>query len=191
MSVIAVFIALGGTAAALKANSVGSRAIKNDTIKSSDLRDGKVKGKDLAEGAVSARELGEGALNEIPAVLMKDDARSCDPNSPAFVNCGSLFLNVGARTQALLVAGGEQYGDANADGTCRFRANGDVLLGGTAPSIGDPRGRAFFRANGFGMTAVSDPLSAGARVFRVECNQNSAADVKFSSTFSVLGTGPQ
>jgi hypothetical protein len=41
------------------------------------------------------------------------------------------------------------------------------------------------------MTAVSDPLSAGARVFRVECNQNSAADVKFSITFSVLGTGPQ
>ncbi len=123
---------------------------------------------------------------------MKSTSGSCDPTSKVFVECGSLFLNVGDRSQAMLVAGGEQYGETNAEGICRFQSDGRALLGSAPPSFGDPGlMRPPSQANGFGMTAVSDPLGPGERIFKVECNQGSSADVVFSLTFSVLATGPQ
>ena len=57
VSCIALFIALGGSAVALKANSVGSHQIRNDSVRGQDVRNGSLKGKDLAAGSVGEREL--------------------------------------------------------------------------------------------------------------------------------------
>lgn len=46
---IALFVALGGTAWALGANSVGSRQIKGDAVRSRHIKDGQVKMADLAD----------------------------------------------------------------------------------------------------------------------------------------------
>jgi len=43
MSSVAVFLALGGTALAVKANSVGSRQIIDDSIKGRDVADGRAR----------------------------------------------------------------------------------------------------------------------------------------------------
>ena len=52
LALIALFIALGGTAYALEANSVGSRQIKDGGVRERDLRDDAVSAGKLAPGAV-------------------------------------------------------------------------------------------------------------------------------------------
>ena len=48
MSAVAVFVALGGSAWAISANSVGTRQIKPNAVRSSDIKDGGAKPVDLA-----------------------------------------------------------------------------------------------------------------------------------------------
>ena len=70
VSVIALVVALAGTASALpgkntvnkgdlKKNSVGGSEIVRDAIKSAEVKDGKLKGRDLGEGTVGATELAD------------------------------------------------------------------------------------------------------------------------------------
>jgi hypothetical protein len=49
-----VFIALGGSAWAISANSVGSKQIKPNAVRSSDVKNGQVKAADLAGTALDA-----------------------------------------------------------------------------------------------------------------------------------------
>jgi hypothetical protein len=51
LALFALFIALGGTAWALEANSVESKHIVNDTVKSRDVRDDNLTGKDFKAGS--------------------------------------------------------------------------------------------------------------------------------------------
>ncbi len=65
MSLIAVFIALGGSALAVqvaKKNSVNSRSIRNNTIRSKDLKNGQVKATDIGAGQVRSSEIGDGQV---------------------------------------------------------------------------------------------------------------------------------
>ena len=196
MSVAAVFIALGGTAVALKANSVGSRQIKNDSIKGRDVGNGKLKGKDLASGAIGAREIQEAAFDLSPFVAMESASDGCDPESDEFVACGSVALATQEPSRALLVAGGGQYGSQPARGTCKFQINGSAeLLESAPPSFGDPvgsgDGRLSLEANGLALTAVSDrfaPIPAGSNSFTLLCNET-GGDVKFDTTLSVITLG--
>jgi hypothetical protein len=48
MSAVAVFIALGGSAWAISANSVGTKQIKRSAVRSSDIKNGGAKAVDLA-----------------------------------------------------------------------------------------------------------------------------------------------
>jgi hypothetical protein len=55
MATVAVFLALGGAAYAVKAGSIDSRAIKNNAIRSVDVRNGGLQAADLAPGALPER----------------------------------------------------------------------------------------------------------------------------------------
>ena len=193
MSVTAVFIALGGTAVALKANSVGSRQIKNDSIKGRDVGNGKLKGKDLAVATLGAREIQEAAFDLDPFVAMESSSSSCDPESTTFVTCESVMLGTQEPSQALLIAGGGQHGPAGSRGTCKFQVNGSTeLLGSAPPSFGDPSvTRDFLNTNGIALTAVTDrfsPLPVGSNTFKLLCNETSG-DVAFDTTLSVITLG--
>ena len=52
ISLIALFVALGGSAYALKKNSVRSKNIANGAVTGIDIRDGAVKGKHVVEGTL-------------------------------------------------------------------------------------------------------------------------------------------
>jgi hypothetical protein len=192
MSIVAVFIALGGSAIALRTNSVGSRHIKDDAVKGRHIADGKVKGKDLKERAVGKRELEPAALDLFPFVkLGSREGGFCDPTSATFVSCSSLTFSTAWPSRALLFAGGGQAGSAGAQGTCKFRINASrELLDGAPPAFGDPEARS--TPSGFGLTAVSDPAALvppGSNTFEVVCNEVSG-DVRFGSfSFSVLTVG--
>jgi hypothetical protein len=90
MSLVAVFIALGGSAVALRANSVGSRQIKDDAVKGRHVADGKIKGKDLKERAVGTRELKPTAIDLWPFVKIGSTGSFCNPTSAAFVTCATV-----------------------------------------------------------------------------------------------------
>lgn len=181
MSVAAVFIALGGSAVALKANSVGSRQIKNDSVKGWDVSNSSLKGKDLKEASISAREIEEGAFDLEPFFEMKSQQLGCDPNSSAFVTCNNVRLGLEEPSQALLVAGGGQTGGG--DGTCKFLVDGVNEPIAATPGFPD--------SNGFGLTAVTQPtqlLPPGSHTFELVCNETSG-NAAFSTTLSVVALG--
>jgi hypothetical protein len=192
MSTIAVFLALGGSALAIKANSVGSRQIKDDSIKGRDVADAKLKGKDLKAGTIGSREIDEAAFDLDSLVRANSQSANCDPNSVAFVSCGHVALGSLKANKALLVAGGGQSGSGASAGTCKFRVNGaDVPGSDAATTFGDTEVRDDLRQNGIALTAVISLLGSGSNDYTLVCNELSG-DVSFSTTFSVLaiaGTG--
>lgn len=189
MSSVAVFLALGGTALAVKANSVGSRQIIDDSIKGRDVADGRLKGKDLKSGAIGAREVDEAAFDLEYFVKSGSDDGFCNPSSTAFVSCASVTLSPQEPSRALLVAGGGQHGTVGASGTCKFRAGGtDLVPNDGSVSIGDPEtGRTALRTNGMGLTVTAD-VEPEVVEFELVCNETSG-DVEFRTSFSALAIG--
>ncbi len=59
VSVIALFVALGGGAYALSTNSVKSRQIAKGAVKSSEIRDAKVKQRDLGGSSVGSNQVAD------------------------------------------------------------------------------------------------------------------------------------
>lgn len=62
LGLVAIYIALGGTAFALQANSVGARHLKDNAVRSKQIRNLQVRTADLANGAVTQRKIAAGAL---------------------------------------------------------------------------------------------------------------------------------
>ena len=57
LALLALFIALGGTAWALEANSVGSRELQNQAVKTKEIANRAVKTKKIGKGAVTRAKL--------------------------------------------------------------------------------------------------------------------------------------
>ena len=187
VSCIALFIALGGSALAIKANTVGSRQVRDDSLKSRDVRNGTLTGQDLAADSIGARELDQ----TTGVTELKSGSGLCDPSSAAYVDCATVTLNLTQPSRVLLVSGGGQYGNAGAAGSCRFQADTQTLLGAAPPRFGDANARTVVSTNGLALTAVAgalDRLQPGLRTFKLVCNQE-AGDVKFDTTLSAVAFG--
>lgn len=65
-SLLALFIALGGTSYAVATNSIGTREIKNNSVRSGDLRDNTLLSKDVRRGALGGRAIRESTLGQVP-----------------------------------------------------------------------------------------------------------------------------
>ncbi len=191
MSCVAVFLALGGSALALNANSVGSRAVKNESLKGRDVKNESLKGIDLESNAIGSREIDEAAFDLEPFVKMESTAFACDPQSS---NVRAVRLRA-ARSERTEPGSPHRRRHAAAaqrvaKGECRLSAPGSVRAW---PSIliGDPTPRGLDDGNGFALTATTDAaqlLSPGPNTFRILCNQT-GGDVAFSTTLSVVALG--
>ena len=185
---IALFIALGGSALAIKANTVGSRQVRDDSLKGRDIRDGTLRSGDLAADSVGPRELSHG----VPVSEMKSGSGSCNPVSAAFVTCSTVDLNLQQPSRVLLVAGGGQFGEASASGSCEFRADSETLFSAAAPAFGADTTKTRSQTNGLALTAIAgsvDRIPPGIRSFKLMCNQVSSQDVKFETTLSAVAFG--
>jgi hypothetical protein len=118
ISLIALFVALGGTAWGVAASSIGSRAIKNNSVTSKDVRNnsltggdvrnGRLGGADVRNDALRGADILESSLASVPrsaAAASADNAATLDGlDSTAFtrtscgVNSGALkgFVQVNA-----------------------------------------------------------------------------------------------
>src|SRR5688572_17949568 len=101
VSCVALFVALGGSAIAIKANSVGSRHVKDNSLQSRDVRDGSLRGGDLAADSVGPREIQE-PTNNFQSIRMDSTVGTCDPSGAQFVACASVTLPLSEPSQVLL-----------------------------------------------------------------------------------------
>lgn len=147
VSLLALFIALGGGALALKSNSVGSKQVKDDALKSKDLRDGSVKSKDvrdeslqgidvldgslgspdLADGAVATPELADGSVT---TPKLADDAVTSAKLADASVAAGQL---AGGAVGAAAIASGAVGSAAVANNSLTGTDIDESTLSGIAP----------------------------------------------------------
>lgn len=65
-SVLALFVALGGTSYAVATGSIGSREIKNNSVRSKDVRNGSLTSRDVKRGSLGGRAVRESRLGKVP-----------------------------------------------------------------------------------------------------------------------------
>ena len=62
VSLVALFVALGGTSYAVATGSIDSREIENSTVRSKDLRNNNVQGRDIRNGTIRSPDVGNSSL---------------------------------------------------------------------------------------------------------------------------------
>jgi len=71
-SVLAMFIALGGTSYAVATGSIGTKQIKNNSVRSSDVRNGTLSSRDVKRGSLGGRAVKESSLGKVPRASSSD-----------------------------------------------------------------------------------------------------------------------
>ena len=209
MATIAVFLVLsGGTAVALSgSNTVFTDDIANDTqpasggnpaggLVAADLRPGSVGSSEVVNNSIAGADIAPSALP-----MGRKITSSCNPNTSAFVDCGTLTINLprpGLRV--LIVASADWYssgflGDPAethiTNGTCRIGVNGAPF--GPDATPGEIQDVSEFGGSNQSVTLtnVTDPnLGAGNHTFGLACNET-AGSITFPTTYiSVVVLGP-
>jgi hypothetical protein len=74
MAAMALFLALGGTALAVKKNSIGTKQLKDNAVKERKLATAAVTTAKIADGAVNGAKVDESSLGKVPAAANADAA---------------------------------------------------------------------------------------------------------------------
>jgi hypothetical protein len=195
VALIALFVSLGGTAAALS----GSNTVQSDdlgpgsqvkapdvaanAVNGSDVVDGSIQGADVAglTGAdvsgLTGADIIESTLDSpVPSAVLGGLGRSvgdasCDPETNAFVGCGFLGLDLPRQTRVLLtgvVTARPDSGSSNGRGTCMLAASPGPVSG----SAIDIQVIGASETDNAPMVGVTEPLGPGVVFFGVECNES-------------------
>ena len=193
MATIAVFLVLsGGTAVALS----GSNSVQSDDlgpgsqVTAPDVAANAVNGTDVVNGSIAGADIAASALPEGRKITS-----SCEPTSSAFVDCGTLTINLprpGLRV--LIVASAMWYSEdgsiSTTNGVCRIGVNGAPFGPDAHPGeIVDASDT--IDEHSVTLTNVTDPnLGAGNHTFGLACNQGDG-DLAYGQTYvSVVVLGP-
>jgi hypothetical protein len=74
MAAMALFLALGGTALAVKKNSIGTKQLKDNAVKERKLATAAVTTAKIADGAVNGAKVDESSLGKVPSAANADAA---------------------------------------------------------------------------------------------------------------------
>jgi len=105
IALLALFVALGGTAWALAANSVKSKHIAEGAVRSSELRDDGVKSADLKNDGVKSADIAAGAVKDaqLGKIVARVDTTSIPDggsgNATASCASGERMIGGGGHTQ--------------------------------------------------------------------------------------------
>jgi hypothetical protein len=171
--------------------SLESQDVKNDTfasggLQSADLRPGSVGGSEVADGSLTGADIQESSLGQVPSAALGGVGRhasagTCDPESPTFITCASITLNLPAPARVLVIGRVRPIEETDVTigyGQCRL---GTSITGGVFGSAAnmfaghDGGYGKFHPAGGTGDTAtlstVSPVVGPGAVSFGIDCNQ--------------------
>ncbi len=127
MSVIAVFIALGGAAYAV------TKAPKNSVV-SSSIRNGQVKKKDLGKDAVTGAKVKESSLGQVPSAATADRATSAaSADSATTANTAEIS---GKRFNYINMPATDPVISQSAEGPHLLASAGGVRLGASCALVG-------------------------------------------------------
>jgi hypothetical protein len=87
VALLALFVALGGSAYAVSKNSVGTKQLKSSAVHSSDIANGAVTTKKIKNDAVTGAKVKESTLGEVPS------AASARPTGPASGDLSGSYPN--------------------------------------------------------------------------------------------------
>lgn len=76
LSIIALFVALGGTGYAAATGSIDSREIKNNTVQGKDIRNSTIRGGDVRNNSLTGSDIVETRLGTVPSAAKADSAAS-------------------------------------------------------------------------------------------------------------------
>ncbi len=175
VSVIALFIALGGGAYAVQ-------VAKKNSVKSSSIRNGSVRSVDIGKGQVRASDIEPGLLQDL--INRPDPPTGPDPTTgqtkrtgfvctqtlPTFVKCLGTEVNMGMAGRIFATADGSA--DSGSGGvlvgvnTCRLLVDG-VAFTNEVVIASD-----FSPSESFSFAGVTEPVTAGTHSINMECKGN-------------------
>jgi uncharacterized protein YndB with AHSA1/START domain len=143
-------------------DSVSSSEIEDGGVDTAEVEEGGLLGTDIQNDSLAGLDIDESSLGQVPSAALGGIGRSsaghgtCDPESGAFVTCGSVSLNLPAATRTLIIG--------------RIRA-GTSVTGGVAGT-----GEFIFAGNNVSdsvtVLGVSPVVGPGAVSFGIDCNQD-------------------
>ena len=191
MATVAVFIALGGGTTAVALSGT-------DTVQSDDLGPGaQVKQADVADNAVNSADIVNGSITGADiasSALPKGRATTsaCNPSTDAFVDCGSVTVNL-ARSSRVLIIADTQWLTANAESTgegiCRIGVDGSPFGPDAYPGE-NARNTSGVHRNSVALTNVTGLLPAGNHTFGLACNEGIGNIAYDPTNVSVVVLGP-
>ena len=78
LSVIALFVALGGTGYAAATGSIDSREIRNNTVQGKDIRNSTIRGGDVRNNSLTGSDVAETRLGKVPSSSRADLATNAN-----------------------------------------------------------------------------------------------------------------
>ena len=198
LGLIAIFIAIGGTAIALPGKG---------KIDKNDLRRNVVKSRHVAPNALTGADINEGRLVGLPGSIGRSGRSQgvCDPG-PSAADCATVSVTLPRPSRVLLIGTASWRtkafsGDDEAEGGCVLTEGGTTILDSLAP-VGEKRGDLINEASWTdvgalefpgamatnGVTSVLDP---GSHTFALRCTEVDP-DMAFSYariSAVVLGSG--
>ena len=194
MSVIAVFIALGGVGYA--ATKINGKTIKRASIPGNRLKNDSITGQQVNESTLgtvpnAAALAGAPASDYLTIGRSAQQNGTCDPTDTNFVNCVNVTLNMPHAGRVLLVGAGVaiDQGAIGAEGTCRLAADNNVVSGSPISVYA----RAQPANEDFSLTAVTESLGAGSHSLRLACNEEATGSgIQFDQSqisAMLLGSG--
>ena len=186
VALIALFVALGGTAAAL----TGANTVQSDDlgpgaqVKAADVADNAVNGADVANNSLRNTDLGV----RVRSAKQVDDgsgAATCGQGA-AFDECIKVFFNVPRPQRLLLVGSGEWQGGSGINaGECGF-AVGNVEDLGLRKFSGD--GDTASGSN-IAMNSVTGVLAKGGYEIAIDCRETFGSMTVRNTELSVVALG--
>lgn len=129
LALIALVVALGGSAYALKKDSVGSRQVKN----------GSLTGKDIADDSLKGRDVREGALAEVPAAATVGGQRIAKVSRGLDAGRAATVVFDGAGLRLAVSCDGGSEISVSATTTKADSSIATTISGEGDPSEGDPK----------------------------------------------------
>ncbi|MGK2956073.1 MAG: hypothetical protein ACSLFI_10445 [Solirubrobacterales bacterium] len=212
ISVLALFIALGGSAVAVqvaKKNSVTSKSIRNNAVRSVDLKNGQVKGADIGDGQVGSPDIGDGQVGspdvadgslsatDIDVNSLGDATTGdskiggvlvCEQNSTNFQECFSKELTLERAGRIFATSDGSaDSGIPAAVGvnTCQMTVDGTSFTSEFVIAADFSPGEAF------SFSGVTEPVAPGVHEISLQCKGNGTAPAPriFFPTITTLTLG--
>lgn len=203
VSVIALFIALGGSAYAVQAakkNSVTSKSIRNGAVKSVDIGNGQVRSADIGDGSVGSADVADGSISatDIDVASLGDPTSgrtssfrgACIQNVETYQPCSGTEINLARPARIFATADGSaDSGAASVPvgvNTCQLAVDGAAFTGGFVIAADFSPGEAFSFAG------VTEQLAPGQHTVRLECKGNGTLPGPriFEPSITTLVIGP-